>query len=134
MGGTDRRDQNVNCYRFSIRMKKWWWAIFTWIIDSCLQNCWILHDISLVTFRRYIANTYLQQAQLRVKSGRHRFSSNVISDVRFDNFGHYVIQLGKQAWKYVVKECKFRPSQECVKCNVAFVSNVLCLTRKIIKY
>ena len=33
MGGTDRMDQNVNCYRVNIRMKKWWWPIFSWLLD-----------------------------------------------------------------------------------------------------
>ena len=28
MGGTDKMDQNVICYRIAIRTRKWWWLIF----------------------------------------------------------------------------------------------------------
>ena len=75
-------------------------------------------DISLHEFQRHIATTYLQQAEQRIQSGTPPHSANVISDVRYDKYEHYVVPLGKQAWKCAVKECKFRPSQGCVKCNV----------------
>ena len=34
MGGTDCMDQNINAYRVSVRGKKWWWFIFTWLLDA----------------------------------------------------------------------------------------------------
>ena len=40
MGGTDRMDQNINAYRIGIRGKKWWWSLFTWMLDSGVQNGW----------------------------------------------------------------------------------------------
>jgi len=43
MGGVDRCDQNVSTCRISTRCKKWWWALFVWIPDMILQNCWILY-------------------------------------------------------------------------------------------
>ena len=43
MGGVDRCDQNISSYRISIRSKKWWWALFVWIPDMVMQNCWILY-------------------------------------------------------------------------------------------
>jgi len=43
MGGVDRCDQNVSTYRISVRSKKWWWALFAWILDMVLQNCWLLY-------------------------------------------------------------------------------------------
>ncbi|XP_030762656.1 piggyBac transposable element-derived protein 3-like [Sitophilus oryzae] len=36
MGGTDQMDANINVYRIGIRGKKWWWPIFTWLLDSCI--------------------------------------------------------------------------------------------------
>ncbi|XP_068245431.1 piggyBac transposable element-derived protein 3-like [Palaemon carinicauda] len=101
MGGTDRMDQNINCYRISITMKKWWWPIFSWVIDATIQNCWLLHrvdesNLPLLSFKRYIARTYPQQAEPRVGIGRPRQSSRVIPDVRYDNIGHLVEPLGKQ--------------------------------------
>lgn len=123
MGGTDRMDQNINLYRVSIRSKKWWWAIFTWMVDATIQNCWVLHKeenpgVSLLEFKRLIARTYLQQSELRSTAGRPRHSSKVISDVRYDNYGHYVVPLQRQAWKCAMENCKSRPSQGCNKCNV----------------
>lgn len=43
MGGTDQMDANINAYRISIRGKKWWWSILTWLIDSSIQNAWIIY-------------------------------------------------------------------------------------------
>jgi len=43
MGGVDRCDQNISTYRISTRCKKWWWALFAWVPDMVLQNCWILY-------------------------------------------------------------------------------------------
>jgi len=40
MGGVDRCDQNVSAYDISVWFKKWWWALFVWILDMVLQNCW----------------------------------------------------------------------------------------------
>ncbi|KAI4458697.1 transposase is4 [Holotrichia oblita] len=34
MGGTDLMDENISRYRIGIRSKKWWWPIFTWLIDA----------------------------------------------------------------------------------------------------
>ena len=42
MGGTDRQDQNVNKHRIAIRGKKWYWCMFTWLIDVTVQNAWLL--------------------------------------------------------------------------------------------
>ncbi len=106
-------------------MKKWWWAIFSWMIDAAIQNTWLLHrfddeKMSLLSCRRYIAQTYLQQAEPRRTSGRPRiFASKVIPDVRYDNIGYYVTSLGKQSWKCAVSACKSRPSEGCVKCGVS---------------
>ena len=43
MGGVDRCDQNVAKYRISMRGKKWWWALFAWVPDMVVQNCWLLY-------------------------------------------------------------------------------------------
>jgi len=38
LGGTDLMDENVNRYRIGLRGKKWWWCLFTWLIDVSIQN------------------------------------------------------------------------------------------------
>ena len=45
MEGIDRIDQDINAYRVSIRGKKWWWSIFTWLLDASLQNAWLLREM-----------------------------------------------------------------------------------------
>lgn len=50
MGGVDRCDQNISAYRISTRSKKWWWALFVWIPDMVLQNCWLLYRYSVLYF------------------------------------------------------------------------------------
>ncbi|XP_068213979.1 piggyBac transposable element-derived protein 3-like [Palaemon carinicauda] len=60
MGGTDRMDQNINCYRISIRMKKWWWPISSWVIDATIQNCWLLHRVDESNFHCCHSSATLQ--------------------------------------------------------------------------
>lgn len=38
MGGVDRMDKDVARYRIGIRGKKWWWPIFTWLLDVAINN------------------------------------------------------------------------------------------------
>lgn len=33
MGGVDHMDENIARHRVAIRGKKWWWCLFTWILD-----------------------------------------------------------------------------------------------------
>lgn len=61
MGGTDRMDQNISQYRISIRSKKWYWAILSWLIDMAVQNAWLLRKFSgnlqpQLAFRRLEGN------------------------------------------------------------------------------
>lgn len=43
MGGTDRMDQNISCHRNNIHGNKWWWPIFTWLLDVARQNSYYLY-------------------------------------------------------------------------------------------
>ena len=120
MEGTNRMDQNINCYRTVIKTKKWWWPIFSWMLDVAEPNSWLIHrsersDMSQLEFRVPIARTYLKQAEVRKSIGRFKVLS---SCVRFDIMGHYVVPLGRQVWKCAMEGCKSRPSPDCVKCAV----------------
>ena len=64
MGGTDRMDQNINAYRVSIRGKKWWWCLFTLLLDVSITNAWILFQAKeeaqpQIDFRRSIVHSYM---------------------------------------------------------------------------
>lgn len=99
MGGTDQMDANVNVYRIGIRGKKWWWCIFTWMIDVCVQNAWILcrssgQKITQIQFRREIVQCYLTKYQVLPKaagrSAAPSSSSRVHEYIQFDRTDHFV--------------------------------------------
>ena len=67
MGGTDQMDGNVPKYRTGIRSKKWWWPIFTWLIDVSIHNAWILMKscgicISHLNFKRNIVQNNVSRS------------------------------------------------------------------------
>ncbi|KAG5863110.1 hypothetical protein JTB14_014930 [Gonioctena quinquepunctata] len=41
MGGTDLMDENIARWRISLRGKKWWWCLFTWLLDA-----WVMYKQS----------------------------------------------------------------------------------------
>lgn len=99
MGGTDQMDVNINAYRIAIRSKKWWWPIFTWLIDACVQNAWVIYRVhnpecSQLNFRREIVQTYLKKFENPPKSSGRPSSSSANSkvspDIRLDGRGHLV--------------------------------------------
>ena len=40
MGGVDLLNQAINCYRIRVRIRKWYWKIFTWMIDLACTNAY----------------------------------------------------------------------------------------------
>lgn len=60
MDGTDIMDENINRRRVAIRGKKWWWPIFTWLLDVAVLNAWQIHKsvgsaFTSLEFRRELA-------------------------------------------------------------------------------
>lgn len=70
MGGVDQMDQSISLYRVSIRGKKWWWCIFTYLLVLAVSEAWRLHALLSTTenrtpmdqlsFRRNITKACLQ--------------------------------------------------------------------------
>ncbi|KAG7306744.1 hypothetical protein JYU34_008175 [Plutella xylostella] len=58
-------------YRIGIHGKKWWWVLFTYMLDMAVSNTWRLHVLSKddpmdqLLFRRSIARYYLRQETLK---------------------------------------------------------------------
>lgn len=44
-GGIDRLDENLEAYRIGIGGKKWWWNVWTWLLDTAVHNAWQLHRL-----------------------------------------------------------------------------------------
>lgn len=127
MGGTDRMDENLSYYRISVRGKKWWWPLFTWLIDVNVQNAWFLirksvKDISQLDFRREIVSTYLRKYAVAPQIGRtpasraSNLTQRVNKELRFDGIGHLVVPSKRR--RCSLKNCKSTARTECTKCQV----------------
>ncbi|KAL4082635.1 hypothetical protein QTP88_029696 [Uroleucon formosanum] len=131
MGGTDLMDQNISTYRIGIRGKKWWWPIFTWLIDMCINNAWILQkkvkpNISQLQFRREIVRMLLTKygtapkVEGRPSTSISSLSCNRVSDdVRYDGKEHLVIPTPQKKRRRCAGErCSSSGRTMCWKCNV----------------
>lgn len=126
MGGVDQMDQSISLYRVAIRGKKWWWVIFTYIVDLAISNAWRLHvllckekeiaHMDQFSFRRSIARAYLQPT----KTISRPPSSN-ISTLDRKNFGHNPERIEKQLHCVV---CHSRVRWRCEICK-----KTLCVER-----
>lgn len=127
MGGVDRMDENINMYRIHIRSKKWYWALFSWMLDACIHNAWQLQRKAgskrpQLDFRREIVLHYLNKYNSIPKGpGRTSTSSSeTASTSRFDKMEHYVTKIEKKR-RCVGPYCKTKSSAvrtACCKCNV----------------
>ena len=125
MGGVDRLDQNISCYRVSLREKKWWFSLLTWLLDVTVANSYYIFkqghtDMNFLDFRREIVLFYLQGCQpIPPRPGPSRNRSDVATrvtqDVRFDGRGHYIVVNNCQR---KCGKCSARPVTACIKCNV----------------
>ncbi|XP_065355426.1 piggyBac transposable element-derived protein 3-like [Calliphora vicina] len=135
MGGTDRMDQNVNAYRIGARGKKWWFSIFTWLVDVSIQNAWILHrkaggSMSQLSFRRSIATRYCKsygsnkppQSYRRLATDEQEYST------RYDGVNHFVVETkDKKRRRCAGLNCLSHPTSMCKKCNFSSLVLVVSL-------
>lgn len=131
MGGTDLMDENLNRYRIGIRGKKWWWCLFTWLIDVGVNNAWQLHKKSgggfqQLAFRRDIVECYLKTYGSAPKhvgrpaASRSSVSFNRVSDnLRYDRLDHLVINCPQNKRRRCAGEgCASHVRTMCKKCDV----------------
>ena len=96
MGGANRADRSIGLYRNSMRRKKWWWPIFTWMLDAAVFNAWALHRLdehggmSLLDVRRDVTRTLLVAPGVTRarRAGRPRLCA-VADDFRYDDMEHW---------------------------------------------
>lgn len=68
MGGVDRLDQNVGCYRIGVRLKRWYWQLLLFPLNVSINNVYQLYRLSpaakekdahdLLSFTRYVVQSY----------------------------------------------------------------------------
>ena len=102
MGFVNSIDQSVVNYSIGIRMKKWWWSVFVWMVDVVLQGAWILYCVNkdesdeslpFLVFRRHIVNAiFLKYSKESISSSSHVGIRNIPWDICCDDTKHYQIQ------------------------------------------
>ncbi|KAH9375546.1 hypothetical protein HPB48_015040 [Haemaphysalis longicornis] len=92
MGGVDLLDQTTNNYRIGIRSKKWWWVLFTQMLNISVVNAWRIHQMSsenrldLLTFTT-LRTRHLLRLGVQNRNQR-RTPASVPTDIIFDPRGH----------------------------------------------
>lgn len=128
MGGTDLMDENISRHRISIRSKKWWWSIFTWMLDVSIVNAWTVQrkaglDITQLEFRREIVQVYLTRfGELPRGPGRSFSLSSVpghLNDIRYDKEDHLIVKVpNNKRRRCAAALCKSVGRTMCKKCDV----------------
>nr|CAH7752416.1 unnamed protein product [Callosobruchus chinensis] len=121
MGGVDLLDQGVNNYRISIQGKKWYWVIFTHMVNTALVNAWRIHmlnsgkqKVDLLSFIRSVTRHYLRCFS-KASYSKTRPSPPVPTSIVQDEGGHFP---GKNEKQLRCRQCHLRARWKCIKCNV----------------
>lgn len=130
MGGTDRMDQNIGYYRIGVRKNKWWWSIFTWLIDVPVQNAWLLQrkagmkSISQFQFRRNIAQHCCHAVALSVANNRPHKRARLPEEDRYDERDHMPVPGTRR--RCANPTCNSRTRVKCEKCDVGLCVDKIC--------
>ncbi|XP_042228896.1 piggyBac transposable element-derived protein 3-like [Homarus americanus] len=118
MGGVDVCDQMLSTYRPRLRSKKWWWNIWSHLLNLSIAASFRFYQhvnpgsqISHKDFRREIARTLARIETPRKREGGP--TSSVPKAIRYDNVNHF-LQEFSQGRCYV---CKKNTRLKCIKCE-----------------
>ena len=135
-------DQHISRYRISIRRKKWWWSIFTWLLDVAIVNAWCISKhckrqapLSQLELRREISQAYLTRYGVASKgagrpvTSKSSLSLNRVSDeLRYDRLDHLLTNVPNNKRRRCAGEgCTSSIRTMCLKCDVG-----LCLECNVI--
>jgi len=147
MGGVDLADMLVALYRIELKTHKWYMAVFSQLLDICVNNAWLLYRqdchqykhqkvMRLKEFRINIAialNERNRPSKAGRKSAKNNSTENVkkvirtiiprpIDDVKFDKYDHFLVRTTKGRCRYCKKG---QTIYICTKCNTR-----LCTVKK----
>ena len=91
MGGVDVSDQRCEYCGVSQSSKKWWKFILHFVLNVCLVNCFILHD--LTNHPPHLYSTRKQATDLQMKLGASA------------NWYIHVSQAYRQEEKFAYRNC-----------------------------
>jgi len=131
MGGTDLLDETVSRYRINIRRKKWWWSIFTWLLDVVVVNAWSLcrrsqsTSIPQLAFRREIWCIWLNMAYPQVELVDKEYPDQV-----YDGQDHLLVPtVGNKRRRCAGEGCCSSIRAMCKKCDVCLACNFIFHTK-----
>ena len=102
MGNVDMLDKQVSLYRTRIQREKWWFPIFTQMLDIAIVNCWRIYNpvnendtLTLLETSRRILLAFISKRSSsnckRPGPQRNRLLKGRVSeDVRYDGGNHFV--------------------------------------------
>ena len=131
MGGVDLLDNLIACYRPVFRIRKWWFAFFTWSISLSAVNAWRFRmqvtgkKEAYLDFLRELVVTMLQfHGSPPLASGPKKISAGS----RFDGLNHWITSTAEAATgkssRRNCKQCHLEGKKEakavfiCRKCDV----------------
>lgn len=139
IGGVDLADMLVALYRTDFRTQRWYMAIFSHLIDVCVNNAWILwrknnpnDKLRLKTFRLEVAKEFVKKNRVvpineqiecnQVIKIKKPQSARPSDAVKYDNLDHWPIFTSRGR----CKSCKNGQTNiKCTKCDQR-----LCLVEK----
>lgn len=126
MGGVDQHDWLIGKYGIQVRGKKWYWPLFTRMVDMALTNAWILYRtihgnaaLNCLEFRRAIVVPYLK-ISAKPSKRQHTVTTPMV-DVKYDGINHLIQYRSKQR-RCQRRGCKSKPTSFCPKCDVTLCS------------
>lgn len=127
LGRASHHDWLVGKYSIRIRGKKWYWPLFTRMIDMSITNAWILYrkvhgasSLNCLDFRRAVAVTFLKLGNKGLK--RKYQTHGVVPDVRYDGNQHWMRRREKQR-RCQYPSCTKKPLTYCCKCDVTLCAD-----------
>ena len=125
MGGVDLLDAMIAKYRIRLRSRKWYWALFSWVISALTVNAWKLfmkvttEKIGLLVFIQQVCQEILTvHSQEKKRTGRSasEIKGCAGENIRYDGVSHWPKHVGDG--KPRCRECKRRCKFTCSKCHV----------------
>lgn len=130
IGGSSAMDENVNSFRISMRSGKWWWQLFTWLVDVSVTNAWHLYrqqidsSMNQLQFRREIVQSYLISYRINFRIPQVLHIAGNSLDTRYDRMDHYVAHVPQGKRRRCAGElCTTICRTCCIKCNVGCCIN-----------
>ena len=122
MGGVD---ENISLYRIGIRGKKWYFPLFCYLLNVCVNNAWLFtragdYFDDMLAFTHSIVQCWLTKYGIPAKNpGRQRLSGSFLNRAaQFDQIGHCIVKSDPQIRKRC-KHCRTQTIFICKKCDIA---------------